>query len=223
MSVARWFKIARCVAGHGESESRGAEITNLKLWWTERNSDSEQIFDPSTCLWSAPLNTPGIVWARPSCVLLNDGRTLVFEGQLFDPIAETWTATGVIPGGSDYDAVEVAPGLVFAAGNDAVQAITRHLWRWEASTNLWTQTPEWMHSDELDGDHYMVGVGGDPILFLPDGRVVRFDVSENTWSLLNAIEQWRALPEPVLSGVAMFSGDDYLLVSKSPQRLVVGQ
>lgn len=230
---------------------------------TTAPSDSEQIFDPSTGLWSVPLNTPGIAWARPSCVLLNDGRTLVFEGakaQLFDPIAETWTATGVIPGGSDYDAAEVAPGLVFAAGNDAVQAITRHMWRWDASTNLWTQTPEWMLSDELDGDLYMVGVGGDPNLFLRDGRVVRFDVSENTWSLLNAIEvpgfnvfvngaisrgdevlftytaqsfgvgvydvsteQWRALPEPVLSGVAMISGDDYLLVSKSPQRLFVGQ
>lgn len=152
MSVARWFKIARCVAGHGESESRGAEITNLKLWWTERNSDSEQIFDPSTGLWSVPLNTPGIAWARPSCVLLNDGRTLVFEGaraQLFDPISETWTATGVL--------------FTYAAQS------------------------------------FGVGV---------------YNVSTG---------QWRALPEPVLSGVAMFSGDEYLLVSKSPQRLVVGQ
>jgi N-acetylneuraminic acid mutarotase len=196
-----------------------------------------EIFDPQTNSWTEA--TPlAAVRAGHAAVLLDDGRVLVAGGApddsdalLYDPLANTWTATGPmvwrrtqIQGG-----VKLLDGRVLVAGGLDLSDTPEPMANteiYDPATNTWTAAtslaqPRYAHSLDLLPDGQVLIVGGAHEYDYPSGYP-----NQNPWSTTSFVQEiesydpqtdrWNNvgwLPQPVTYAAAVFLPDGRLWVT----------
>lgn len=154
----------------------------------------ERIFDLHSNTETVLTEPSGMAWTRPDCILLSDGKTLVYEStraMLFDPTTKTWASAGnSLSGSQDPTGVESPSGDVYAAAG-SINSLdpSRSLWKRASTTSEWTRTSEWPHTAQLTswtrlvshGDH-IFAFSGERSNQTSTGDLTRYTISTNAWT-----------------------------------------
>jgi MYXO-CTERM domain-containing protein len=190
-----------------------------------------ELYDESTGKWTATGSLANARLTYSRGIVLANGKVLVAGGaigsgggtgehtaELYDPVAETWSAAGALSGPRALNAlVQLDDGRVIVAGGQQGEFPTVKLGSaevWSASTNSWTALPSMSELRDVVmgvklGDGRVLIAGGRRDALPQEQKTSEiFDPSSNSWSAGPSFNLGRYgyRADKLLDGRVLFSG-----------------